>query len=155
MAPDFKLQTVSPSRMRARKDRDVHLSLRARGRYKSDQAGVWNEVQEELGDLEAASPTMAMHDALHHRRQDLAAYLDALPYHGVYRLLAENLDIFADGRLGEAGCELLVTWMREQHLRGLWGSANGPGRWWHKRLFSALEDGFAKGAVDRGGGWRG
>jgi len=75
-------------------------------------------------------------------------------YHGVYRLLAENLGIVVDGRLGEAGCELLMTWMREQRLRGFWGSADGPGRWWHERLFSAVEDGLAKGAVDRGGGWQ-
>ena len=76
-------------------------------------------------------------------------------YHGVYRLLAEDLDIVADGRLGEAGCELLMAWMREQRLRGFWGSADGPGRWWKERLFSAVEDGLAKGAVDRSGGWQG
>lgn len=76
-------------------------------------------------------------------------------YHGVYRLLAENLDIVVDGRLGEAGCELLMAWMREQRLGGFWGSADGPGRLWKKSLFSAVEDGLEKGVVDRGGGWQG
>jgi len=76
-------------------------------------------------------------------------------YHGVYRLLAENVDIVVDGRLGEAGCELLMAWMREQRLRGFWGSADGPGRWWRESLTSAVSDGLEKGSVDRSGGWRG
>jgi len=49
--------------MRARKGRDVHLSLRARGQHESDQAGVWDEVQEELARLGAASPTSRLRQA--------------------------------------------------------------------------------------------
>ena len=80
VAPDFKTGTVSPSRMRARKSRDVHCSLRACGRPQSDQAGVWDEVEAELGRLGAASPTMAMHDAIRQREGDLDAFLQGLAY---------------------------------------------------------------------------
>jgi len=80
VSPHFLPGPVSPSRMRARKSRDVHGSLRTRGRPESDQAAVWDEVQSELSGLGAASPTMALHDALHHRRHDLGEFLDALPY---------------------------------------------------------------------------
>ncbi len=110
---DFRPGTVSPSRMRARKGRDVHLSLRARGRHESDQAGVWDEVQEELADLGAASPTMAMHDAVRHRERDLAAYRDALPYpDGARGVFVAVGDRFAAVDLFDRAATLRKVWPR-------------------------------------------
>jgi len=110
---DFRPGTVSPSRMRARKGRDVHLSLRARGRHESDQAGVWDEVQEELADLGAASPTMAMHDAVRHRERDLAAFLDALPYpDGARGVFVAVNDRFAAVDLFGRAATLRKVWPR-------------------------------------------
>jgi hypothetical protein len=110
---DFRPGTVSPSRMRARKGRDVHLSLRARGRHESDQAGVWDEVQEELADLGAASPTMAMHDAVRHRERDLAAFRDALPYpDGARGVFVAVGDRFAAVDLFDRAATLDMVWPR-------------------------------------------
>ena len=76
-------------------------------------------------------------------------------YHGVYRLLAQTLDIDQGGRLGEAGYELACCWAEEQGLRGFVGTLEGDGRWWRDLLASALRDGLDKGAVARSGGWQG
>ena len=74
-------------------------------------------------------------------------------FHGVYRTLAEQLDIIRRGRLGEAGDRLLRTWEEDQNLEGFYGSADGPGRVLRDALRSAISDGMQKGAVAREWSW--
>lgn len=113
VAPDFKAGPVSSSRMRRTKSRQVHESLRERGRHESDQAAVWDEVQAELSGLGAASPTMAMHDALHHRSHDLGEFLDALPYpDGARGVFAAVGDRFAVVDLFDRPATLGKVWRR-------------------------------------------
>jgi len=113
VSPSFIPGPVSPSRMRARKSHDVHGSLRARGRHESDQAAVWDEVQAELSGLGAASPTMALHDALHYRRHDLSEFLDALPYpDGARGVFAAVNDRFAVLDLFDRASTLEKVWQR-------------------------------------------
>ncbi len=76
-------------------------------------------------------------------------------FHGVYRLLSKTLGIESAGRLGEFGYHLLHVWMKEQGLDGFFSSGNGPGKRWYKLLVEAVDDGLAKGAVARKGGWGG
>ena len=76
-------------------------------------------------------------------------------FHGVYRVLAQDLDIVDGGRLGEFGYELVQAWAREQGLEGFAGSADGPGQQWRRLLMDAVTDGLAQGAVARKGGWQG
>lgn len=76
-------------------------------------------------------------------------------FHGVYRTLSRELGIEMSGRLGEAGYDLLGTWMKEQNLRGFYGSSGGPGLWWRKQLAVAVRDGLERGAVARKSGWSG
>ncbi len=70
----------SPSRLRARKSRDVTANLRQRGQAESDQGEVWDSVAFCIAEAGAAAPTMAMRDVVEQRRDSLDAYVDALPY---------------------------------------------------------------------------
>jgi hypothetical protein len=79
-APDFRAGGYSPSKLRARKSRDVTHNLMAEGRAVSDQGAVWEEVAANHASLGSHSPTMAMHDAIEQRRELLDGYLKALPY---------------------------------------------------------------------------
>jgi len=76
-------------------------------------------------------------------------------FHGVYRLLANNLDIIRDGILGDNGAELLYIWEKEQTLPGFLSGTNGQGLKSRQQIESALKDGMEKGAVSRSGGWDG
>jgi len=76
-------------------------------------------------------------------------------YHGVYRVLADELDIVRDGRLGETGYNLVMTWAGEQDLLGFYDTTGGPGRGLKETLQSAVEDGMAKGATSRSPAWQG
>jgi len=76
----FAVGGYSPSKLRARKSRDVSHSLRTEGVAASDQGAVWDEVACCLGAAVAESPTMAMHDAIEQRRETLDGYTDALPW---------------------------------------------------------------------------
>lgn len=76
----FSAGTHSPSKLRARKSRDVGRSLRETGRAMSDQGAVWEAVAENLHAVNASAPTMAMHDAVDQRRESLDGYLNALQY---------------------------------------------------------------------------
>ncbi|PKN67826.1 MAG: hypothetical protein CVU57_01025 [Deltaproteobacteria bacterium HGW-Deltaproteobacteria-15] len=76
-------------------------------------------------------------------------------FHGVYRVLADELDIVRDGRLGETGYNLVLTWANEQRLTGFFDSKAGPGRAFRDMLRSAIEDGIEKGAVARSTAWQG
>lgn len=116
VSPEFEAGTVSPSGMRASKSRQVHSSLRECRRPESDQGAVWEEVEAQLGDLRTASPTRSMHDAVHHRRQDLEEFREALPYPGGARgvFVAVNdrfavLDLFdRPGTLGKVWPRLVT-----------------------------------------------
>ena len=48
-------------------------------------------------------------------------------FHGVYRLLANNLDIVRHGWLGDNGYELLSVWEKEQRLTGFISGNGGNG----------------------------
>ncbi len=74
----FALASVSPSKLRARKSRDVGRNLRTEGQARSDQAAVWDEVAENLAAADVPSPTMALHDMLEHRQASIASYVQAL-----------------------------------------------------------------------------
>jgi hypothetical protein len=80
----------------------------------------------------------------------------AVGFHGVYRVLAEVLNIVSDGQIGERGYQLLAVWAKEQRLNGFypWPGMD-PGRAVRQRLMEAVADGLAKGATARSGGWDG
>lgn len=76
-------------------------------------------------------------------------------FHGVYRLLARTLGIEIDGRLGEAGFELLRIWSREQGLDGFIGSGGGPGQALRSRMREAVDAGLENSATARNSTWDG
>lgn len=76
----FAIGGYSPSKLRARKSRDVGRSLRAEGVAMSDQSAVWDEVGHTLEAAAASSPTMAMHAAIEQQRDSLDGYVEALTY---------------------------------------------------------------------------
>ena len=76
-------------------------------------------------------------------------------FHGVYRLLADNLDIIKKGYLGEHGYELVTIWEKEQKLNGFINGVEEPGAQWHQKIKAAIEDAMKKGGVTRSGGWEG
>ncbi|HPD16797.1 MAG TPA: hypothetical protein PLE19_17765 [Planctomycetota bacterium] len=76
----FAVGGYSPSKLRARKSRDVSRSLRTEGVAASNQGAVWEEVSCCLGSVAAHSPTMALHDAIKQRQETLDGYTDALPW---------------------------------------------------------------------------
>lgn len=76
-------------------------------------------------------------------------------FHGVYRPLARDLGIERDGRLGEAGYELLSVWAKEQGLEGFIGDSEGNGVSLQRVLQSAVKDGLAQNATARTTAWAG
>lgn len=76
----FKSGNYSASSLRQRKSRDVHESLRSRGRAESDQGAVWQSVAEQLDACKAAAPTRAMCDAMATVGEAVKRYQEALPY---------------------------------------------------------------------------
>jgi hypothetical protein len=76
-------------------------------------------------------------------------------FHGVYRLLARELDIEDDGRLSETGCRLLGVWRDEQNLPGFYESMGGPGNDLFRLWKGAVEDGLKAGTVNRSASWSG
>ena len=80
VSASFASGGYSPSRLRARKSRDVTRHLAAHGLANSDQGAVWEEVSESLGELRTASPTGAIHDAMEMHQHSLGAYVKALPW---------------------------------------------------------------------------
>ena len=75
----FSTGSYSPAKLRARKSKDVTASYLREGTARGDQGAVWEEVACSLDALSAPSPTMAMHDAVHHQQDHLESYLQALP----------------------------------------------------------------------------
>jgi hypothetical protein len=76
-------------------------------------------------------------------------------FHGVYRVLAENLDIIQDEILGEIGYFLLTTWEKEQKLKGCISNENGEGADIRRQVVAAVQDGLKAKATARSGGWNG
>lgn len=76
-------------------------------------------------------------------------------FHGVYRLLARELDVEDDGRLSEMGYRLLGVWRGEQDLPGFYESTAGRGAELFRLWRGAVEDGLKQGAVDRSSSWQG
>ena len=76
-------------------------------------------------------------------------------FHGVYRLLANNLDIVRDGLLGDNGYELLSVWEKEQQLAGFLSGNNGNGCAVRSQIQGAIKDAIQKGHVDRSPTWQG
>jgi len=77
-------------------------------------------------------------------------------FHGVYRRLAEELQIIDDaGGLGVNGPDLVSVWMEEQGLEGFCLGSGETGKSMRQKLSSAVRDGLEKGAVTRGGSWYG
>lgn len=75
-------------------------------------------------------------------------------FHGVYRLLSNNLDIVRDGLLGDNGYELLSIWEKEQQLKGFLSGINGNGYAIRSQIQSAIKDAIQKGHVDRSPTWQ-
>ncbi len=68
-------------------------------------------------------------------------------FHGVYRTLAETLDIATDGILGEKGDRLLRTWEEEQNMDGFLSGNNGAGRILLDKLQKLLRNSIDSGEV--------
>ncbi|MFZ5565224.1 MAG: hypothetical protein ACOZBW_14370, partial [Thermodesulfobacteriota bacterium] len=76
-------------------------------------------------------------------------------FHGVYRLLAGNLNIVRDGLLGDNGYELLSIWEKEQQLPGFSNGNNGTGFSYKTQIQNAIKDAIQKGHIDRTATWQG
>lgn len=76
-------------------------------------------------------------------------------FHGVYRVLADNLDIVQGERMGEIGYTLLTTWAEERRLKGFVEETEGEGSDIRRQLISAIHDGLRSAATARSGGWGG
>ena len=76
-------------------------------------------------------------------------------FHGVYRILARDIEVERADRLGEFGYELVSTWEKEQGLVGFTGTLEGPGKDVRRQLIDAVREGMEKGAVARSAGWSG
>ncbi|RME22067.1 MAG: hypothetical protein D6806_13560 [Deltaproteobacteria bacterium] len=76
-------------------------------------------------------------------------------FHGVYRTLAETLELIdSEGRLLEAGLELVQHWEAEAGLKGF-VTGLGPGRELRKMLVEAVRAGMDAARTARSPGWRG
>lgn len=73
-------------------------------------------------------------------------------FHGVYRVLARNLDIIDQyDQLGENGNKLVKTWEKEQNLQGFLEGKHH----YYKRLVDAVKIGLSSASVDRSDTWYG
>lgn len=77
---EFAAGSYSPTRLRARKSRDVSENYILSGAARSDQYNVWEEVASTVLASGTASPTMAMHDVVRNKKQSLSDYVEALKY---------------------------------------------------------------------------
>ncbi|MGD2096094.1 MAG: hypothetical protein PVG35_00845 [Desulfobacterales bacterium] len=62
------------SKLRARKAGQIRYSLENLGTFQSDQAEIWNDVEELAFDLEAASPSMAMSEVYRKQAPSIEKY---------------------------------------------------------------------------------
>ena len=80
VSSQFSSGEFSSASLRRRKSRSVGRNLRESGVAMSDQGEVWDAVACNIQAADAASPTMALHDAISQRRDTLDDYLRALPF---------------------------------------------------------------------------
>lgn len=85
-------------------------------------------------------------------------YLKTAPifgFNGVYKTLAEELDIVQDGLLDENGDQLLRVWSEEQSFPGFLGQENavGAGRQFKQTFRNAIEESLKKGEVFHPWSW--
>jgi hypothetical protein len=66
---------MSPG-LRAMKARQVHDSVRASGRYRSDQGAIWEEISEKAVRMHAESTSMAMAKMYEKKRSSLEKYVN-------------------------------------------------------------------------------
>lgn len=76
-------------------------------------------------------------------------------FHGVYRGLAENVDVYRNGSLGEFGYRLLAIWEKEQNLPGFLNGRDGTGSKERSRIEAAVREAMEAKAVSRSTGWEG
>lgn len=88
----FSSGGFSPSELRGRKSRSVSRHLRATGEARSDQGEVWDFVQMKLHQMDAASPTMSMHDGIEQRRTTIQDYVNAMVYPAGARGVIASID---------------------------------------------------------------
>jgi len=76
-SPRFHSQKrmMSPG-LRAMKARQVHDSVRASGRYRSDQGAIWDEISDKAVRMDAESPSMAMAEMYEKKRSSLQKYVN-------------------------------------------------------------------------------
>lgn len=74
-------------------------------------------------------------------------------FHGVYRTLAEDLDILRQGKLGETGDRLIRIWETEQDLAGFYSREQGLGSSLRRALTNAVKEGLTKSKVAREWNW--
>jgi hypothetical protein len=75
-------------------------------------------------------------------------------FHGVYRTLADELNIIdRNYQLGEIGDALVKAWEKEQKLMGFYSMYEGLGRDFRNKIYQAISDGLKEGKVSRGWGW--
>jgi len=75
-------------------------------------------------------------------------------FQGVYRTLAEEIDIIAESQLGSQGDALLRIWENEQGIPGFISSGKGAGKEIYDALLKAVELGLEKGEVARPWAWK-
>lgn len=74
-------------------------------------------------------------------------------FHGVYKTLANSLDIISDKGLGEAGDRIVDVWESEQGLKGFYRLDNGIGKMFRDDLVKVVRDSLLKSEVGRNWGW--
>ncbi len=75
----FNVGSFAPTKLRARKIKDVTMNLASVGVARSDQGRVWDSVAKYISAAKIHSPTMAMHDVVDHNRKLLNEYIKTLP----------------------------------------------------------------------------
>ena len=73
----FDSDVVLPSFLRAKKASSVNISLQEERSYRSDQQGVWEDVNFLREKAEVNSPTGAMKDVYEGKKEDLEEYMKA------------------------------------------------------------------------------
>lgn len=115
---------------------------------------VYNGAEELLGlpGIRKVKEAWILKDPLSMNRYLKNAY--TFGFHGVYRTLAEELEIAKDNELGEKGADLLRIWEEEQDYPGFISNQSGRGRDLFKKLQKAVEDGLDIGEVAYGWNWK-
>lgn len=74
-------------------------------------------------------------------------------FHGIYRILANALDILDSGRLGETGFHLVNVWEKEQGIEDFCSKEDSENSNLRRRFSKAVREGLQKGEVCNSGQW--